>query len=284
MKSRSEIDRARALQANAYVHKFLVESGEYQRSPHFRPENRANVRAILEELRAALGTGTARMIDFGCGTGFMIDLAADLFDEIHGVDISPDMMQRVDRSRGNIFLHESPAEKTPFRDGEFDLATAYSFMDHLYDYADFLREACRVLRPGGMFYADLNPNRDFIVAMQAAEAGDLAALPPIVRREVEGALHNGEYYQQSFGLDGGLLEAAEPIKSFDAGFSAAEVAATARAIGFSECRIEHAWFLGQGRILHEESPTAAARIDAWLQSVLPVSSALFKYLRFRFVK
>lgn len=285
MTPNQDASRAETIQANIQVHAFLANAGEYNRSPHFRPENKQKIRGIVERVTTGFeGRAGTRAIDFGCGTGFMIDLMHDLFAEVHGVDITTDMMKQVDRSPGNIQLHECLAESTPFPDAHFDFATAYSFMDHLFNYADFMREAYRVLKPGGIFYSDLNPNRAFIRALEQATATAQPALTPLVEREVQGALHNGAYYQENFGLDGALLEKAEPIKSHDKGFDAAEVLAAAREIGFSDCKVEYEWFLGQAKVMHEQSMEQAAAVDAYLVSVLPMSFQLYKYLRFIFIK
>jgi ubiquinone/menaquinone biosynthesis C-methylase UbiE len=285
MTTKRDLTREDAIEANIYVHGFLANSGEYQRSPHFRPENREKVRHILERLTASIPTGgNAKLIDFGCGTGFIIDLATDLFAEVHGIDITQDMMKHVDLSSGNVHLHESLAEKTPFEDNCFEFATAYSFMDHLFDYHDFLKEAYRVLKPGGLLYSDLNPNRAFIDAMVRAETVIPADVSPLVQKEIAGALHNGAHYEQHFGLDGAMLEKAEPIKSIDRGFDANEVFAAAREIGFSDCKVEYEWFLGQAHIMHQQSPENAELINQYLTSTLPVSSHLYKYLRFILIK
>lgn len=281
----SKITREQALEANIYVHSYLANSGEYQKSPHFRPENIAKVRAIIARLTANLPprAAKAKAIDFGCGTGFIINLVHERFAEVHGVDITQDMMKHVNLSPGNIFLHESTAEHTPFGDNAFDFATAYSFMDHLFDYKIFLREAYRVLKPAGVFYSDLNPNRDFILAMACAEK----ATPfgsSIVEREIKGALHNGKFHEEDSGVNAEFIEKAEPIKTHDKGFSFEEVLESAKSIGFSRVGVEFEWFLGQGRVMHEQSHEKAKMIDEYLVSVLPASSPLYKYLRFIFVK
>jgi len=110
-----DITRDEAIKANIYVHSFLANAGEYQKSPHFLPENRQKVRKILERVTAPLaGRPDSKVIDFGCGTGFLMDLMKDLFTEVHGVDITLDMMNKVDVTSGNIYLHESLAENTQF--------------------------------------------------------------------------------------------------------------------------------------------------------------------------
>lgn len=272
------------LDANRAVHAYLVASGEYQRSPHFRPENVARVDAVVQRLRARQRPGTpSRAIDFGCGTGFMIERLWQRFDEVHGVDITPEMMAHVDRHGGHVQLHECRAEATPFDDATFDFASAYSFMDHLHDVRPFLAEACRVLRPGGIFYADLNPNRAFVEAMRQAQ-GWPHPVAPTVAREIQGALNNGAYYEASTGLDAATLELAEPGKSLRFGFDLREMLVEAQAAGFSSAEVEPHWFLGEAGYLHSAVPEQAAVIDAFLRSVQPAGNALFKYLRFVFVK
>jgi SAM-dependent methyltransferase len=272
------------LDANKYVHSLLVETGEYQRSPHFRPENIAKVHALVVLLTADVNKAESRAIDFGCGTGFMIDLMKDRFGEVHGVDITQAMMKEVDLSPGNVFLHEAMAERTPFVDDHFDFATAYSFMDHLFDVEDFLKEVHRVLKPGGVFFSGLNPNRDFIAAMDYAEQKAVMGVSPIVTREIKGALHNGDYYAENFGVDGAMLDKAEPIKALKKGFDAKEIYDLALDIGFSACRIDYDWFLGQGKVMHDQSFERAEQIHAYLSSILPVASPLYKYLNFIFTK
>lgn len=280
-----EITREKALEANIYVHSFLANSGEYQKSPHFRPENIAKVRSILDRLTKGFlqKSENNKAIDFGCGTGFIINLIHDKFTEVHGVDITRDMMKHIDLSPGNIFLHESTAEQTPFVDNSFDFATAYSFMDHLFNYQKFLQEAYRVMKPGGIFYSDLNPNREFILAMAKAEKSTSFG-SSIVEREIQGALHNGKFHEDDSGVSAEFIEKAEPIKTHDKGFDFDEVLSTARSIGFSKVSVEFEWFLGQGKVMHEISEELSHNVDDYLKSVLPASSSLYKYLRFIFVK
>ena len=110
------------LDANIDVHTRMV--GRYDaEEPHFRPENQEKVRGRLKALRARVPGG--RLLDVGCGTGFIIHLAVGVFEEIHGVDITPAMMARVRTDAGNITLHQSAAESMPLPDASFDAVTAY---------------------------------------------------------------------------------------------------------------------------------------------------------------
>ena len=279
--SKSGVERSEVLEANIVVHAHLAEAGEYNKSPHFYPENQAKVREVLRELVQELPSKSGtRLLDFGCGTGFIINLVHDLVDQVDGIDITQAMMDKVDLSPGNITLTLGEAENTPFPEGMFDMATAYSFMDHLLDYRAFLREAYRILKPGGILYIGLNPNRAFIQALsQLVQKGSTVSSPQVLK-EIEGALHNSDVYAESFGIEGEMLTRAEPGKSFDRGFDADEVTQAAERIGFSEFRVHHDWFFSEGVVLHGQSEADARCVDNYLRMLLPHTSMLYKYLRF----
>lgn len=142
--------------ANVVVHSRMA--AQYnEREPHFRPENKATVRARLQALRSEFG---GRLLDVGCGTGFIIDIAADLFDVVRGIDLTPAMLDRV-QLRPNVQVFCGDAAELPFGAADFDVVSAYSFLHHLQNLAPVLSEVHRVLRPGGCLYADLEPNRHF---------------------------------------------------------------------------------------------------------------------------
>src|SRR5947209_20567697 len=92
--------------ANIEVHTRMAST--YQSNePHFPPENRATVRRLLETLAARAGGG--RLLHVGCGTGFVIDLARDLFPRLDGVDLTPAMLEPVDCRLGHVLVKAAPA-------------------------------------------------------------------------------------------------------------------------------------------------------------------------------
>jgi ubiquinone/menaquinone biosynthesis C-methylase UbiE len=272
------------VRSNVEVHTRLAES--YDRDePHFRPENRAKVRSNL--LRVAERTGTGRLLDIGCGTGFVISLLADTFADIHGIDPTRAMLDKVDTSRGNITLHEGVAEALPFPEATFDLVTAYSVFHHLADHRPALTEAARVLRPGGVLYVDLEPNRAFWRAIDEVErthAHRLGELDEVVAREVRAVLHVEDDIHDRFEIAPEVFRAAEHIKSELGGFEPAEFEADALVAGFTSCETTYEWFLGQAALMHGSSPADATTVEKHLRRALPVSAPLFKYLRFEAVR
>lgn len=269
--------------ANIEVHTRMAES--YNRDePHFRPENKVKVRSKLERLKRA---GGDVLLDLGCGTGFVIDLAYDLFGTIHGVDVTQAMLDKVDVSHGNISLHNATAEALPFSDCHFDVITAYAFIHHVEDYTKVLREALRVLKPGGLFYIDLEPNRLFWAAISDLEhrspAGEMR-LSGIVTKEVDSVLHTDERVQKEFGIAEETFNKAEFTKSILGGLDPWGFQRQCREIGFSQCEVSFEWFLGQGAVMHGQSFSDAETIGKYLRSVLPLSAHLFKYLQFVLTK
>src|SRR5262245_13313333 len=112
------------LEANITVHSRLA--ADYSScEPHFRPENVAQVTRKLRKVADAAGRG--RMLDLGCGTGFMINIGRAIFDEIHGVDATQAMLDRVERSGpARIELFCADTGRFAPAPGSFDVVTAYS--------------------------------------------------------------------------------------------------------------------------------------------------------------
>jgi ubiquinone/menaquinone biosynthesis C-methylase UbiE len=249
--------------------------------PHFRPENQKKVKRRLEALRGRVSGG--RLLDVGCGTGFIIHLAVGLFDEIHGVDITPAMMQRVRTDAGNITLHQAEAEAMPFTHATFDAVTAYSFVDHVADQGALLREVARVLKPGGIFYADLVPSRLFWQALQELKRDSQHRYSDIVAREVEMVTANDQKVERQFGIEAGLFRRAEPGKE-EGGIDPAAFRDEALRAGFTSCETSFDWFLGQGAVMHEQSFADASVVETYLRRTSPLSDHLFKYVYFHAVR
>jgi ubiquinone/menaquinone biosynthesis C-methylase UbiE len=277
--SAPEINQMDAREANVIVHSKMA--ARYNESePHYRPENRAAVRQRLERLREETG---GRLLDIGCGTGFIIDLAADLFDAVAGVDLTPAMLARV-QLRPNVRLARGDATRLPFAGAAFDAVSAYSFFHHLDDLGAALAEAHRVLRPGGGLYVDLEPNRHFWRAIDSTREAITPASSQLVRDELASVLHTGERVEAEYGIPAQVFDLAEYNKAMTGGIDPEEFCRLARAAGFSSCEATYEWFAGQGKILHGVSAAAAAHVDGYLRQALPLSRGLYKYVRFRAVK
>ncbi len=97
------------------------------------------------------------VLELGCGVGAQMRLLLDRFPRTRftGVDIS-EVQLRAARAlladalaAGRVALLEASAYRLPFPDGSFDAVYTYWVLEHLGNPLGLLREAKRVLKPGG---------------------------------------------------------------------------------------------------------------------------------------
>ncbi|WP_461023282.1 methyltransferase domain-containing protein [Thalassiella azotivora] len=93
-----------------------------------------------------------RVLDVACGTGaVVVETLRRVGDPalLAGIDLSPDMLAVAWRKLAGVDLREGHAESLPFEDGSFDVVTCQFGLMFFDDRGAALREAHRVLRPGG---------------------------------------------------------------------------------------------------------------------------------------
>jgi SAM-dependent methyltransferase len=104
------------------------------------------------ELEAALKQGNAarpRVLDAGCATGALLAKLRDRGWACAGVELSPSAEYA--RTERGLDVRSASLEESRFPDASFDLVLASHLIEHLNDPAAFVREAYRVLAPGGSF-------------------------------------------------------------------------------------------------------------------------------------
>jgi ubiquinone/menaquinone biosynthesis C-methylase UbiE len=109
--------------------------------------------AWLALLRRLTGGRSLRVLDVGCGTGFLTLLLAELGNTVDGVDLAPEMLDRARAKAGDLgrsvrFL-EGDAESLVLPDAGYDLVVERHVIWTVPHPDAALREWRRVLRPGG---------------------------------------------------------------------------------------------------------------------------------------
>jgi SAM-dependent methyltransferase len=119
------------------------------------------MRGLEVEMKRCAARHTA--LEIGCGPGRLMRPMSRHFREVHGVDVSDEMI-RLARERlrdtPNAFpVHGTGADLAMFGDGAFDFVYSYAVFQHIPSRAvvfQYLREAWRVLKPGGILRCQLN--------------------------------------------------------------------------------------------------------------------------------
>lgn len=107
----------------------------------------------MEEIVRRHGAG-ARALDLGSGGGHVSYRAAPHVREMVACDLTAGMLAEVEaaakaRGLGNIAVQQAAAEALPFPDESFDLVLSRYSLHHWHGAESGLREARRVLKPGG---------------------------------------------------------------------------------------------------------------------------------------
>lgn len=174
--------------------------------------------------RQVLAGASGRTVDLGAGTGVNLDLYPETVSELVMVEPDPHMIKQLRAKaagRGGVELLEASAQELPFADNSFDTAVFTLVLCTVPDPELALREAARVLKPGGKllfiehvradeaslagwqdrlekpwrFLADgCHCNRDTVAMIESSplklervESGELPKTPPIVRPLVSGS-------------------------------------------------------------------------------------------------
>jgi len=89
-----------------------------------------------------------RVLDFGCGGGWLTKALSDFNCEIIGIDIAKSLVANSRKVNPNHNFLVANCMKLPFDGGSFDLIIGMGILHHL-NIRDALHECHRVLKPGG---------------------------------------------------------------------------------------------------------------------------------------
>jgi len=122
-----------------------------------------NLEAELKRLPKDANRRSWRALEIGCGPGRLLRPMSRHFGEIHGVDVSDEMIALArERLREIPHAHvhaTNGASLAQFADESFDFVYSYAVFQHIPSrdvVLEYMREIRRVLKPGGIFRGQFN--------------------------------------------------------------------------------------------------------------------------------
>ncbi|OYY12393.1 MAG: bifunctional 3-demethylubiquinol 3-O-methyltransferase/2-polyprenyl-6-hydroxyphenol methylase [Rhizobiales bacterium 35-68-8] len=116
-----------------------------------------------------------RVLDIGCGGGLLSEPLARMGAEVTGIDPAPGNVDvarlHAERSGLHIDYRAVPAEDLVAAGETFDVVLALEVVEHVADVGLFIRQAARLVGPGGLFVGStLNrTGKSFALAIVGAE-------------------------------------------------------------------------------------------------------------------
>jgi ubiquinone biosynthesis O-methyltransferase len=142
------------------------------------------VPARLAQFDRIVGDWTGkRVLDLGCGGGFMAEALAERAALVTGIDPSPraiGIARKHAEARGLAIDYAAGAgESLALADGSFDIVVCVDVLEHVEDLDRVIAEIGRVLKPDGLFLFDtINRNRLASLVMITFAENILRLLPP----------------------------------------------------------------------------------------------------------
>lgn len=119
-----------------------------------RAESKLKNPWVLATIIEELGSGSKKVLDIGCGAGFLSNALAYGKHQVEGIDMSEESLKiarKYDTTKTANYQYAN-AYELPFEDNQFDAVCAMDFLEHVEEPARVILEASRVLKPGGVFF------------------------------------------------------------------------------------------------------------------------------------
>lgn len=103
---------------------------------------------------AGLLHSPVKILDMGCGAGFLTHDMAKLGHEVVGIDLSEESLQVAEKldETGHVKYLQADVTNVPFPEASFDVVCAMDLLEHVENPQAVVQEAARLLKPDGLFF------------------------------------------------------------------------------------------------------------------------------------
>lgn len=157
-KMREDWDRRARENAYHYIH---TGRDEWSKDEFFETGRQVIAEQVLNDMGNICQGRSAkdlRVLEIGCGAGRLTRALAETFGEVHGVDVSDEMISLARENLASVsnihLIRNNGADLAGLPDGSFDFAFSYIVFQHISSRAiieSYVHEVRRVLKPGSLF-------------------------------------------------------------------------------------------------------------------------------------
>ncbi|GAB4185170.1 MAG: hypothetical protein Tsb0015_01910 [Simkaniaceae bacterium] len=129
----------------------------YTRADHpvalLRAENRIRIPWVVSEV-SAFFPEKCKILDIGCGAGFLSNALAKNGHEVFGIDLSQESLEiaKIYDDTETVAYQKADALALPYENSSFDVVCAMDILEHVPNPELLISEAARVLKKGGCFF------------------------------------------------------------------------------------------------------------------------------------
>ncbi len=148
----------------------------YERQPRRMSDldlqmRRETALAMLEDILADARTYPLAALDLGCGPGGLLAGIDASRLTVHGVDLSPEMIETARRTYRDHDYRVADATDLPYADSSMDVVFSTGVLEYIPEPERVLAEVLRILRPGGSFVVSFPNLQSIMRSLSRMEVG-----------------------------------------------------------------------------------------------------------------
>lgn len=227
MNSAASLTQDDITRANVLYHEKLAATYD-ERIELYHPKVTEYFARLLDRhlLSRIADLGNARILDLGCGTGYLEHFLAPRCRNVTAVDVTPGMLAVARRKHPTVAFVEHDVVSFPIEHASYDVIAENALLHHIKDYDAVLDRMMAGVKPGGFVLLGYEPNESAFRLL-----GPVRSLYRKLFQEKRVAKVNQD-------LDSDELEAAAEYHQFYGyGLSPARIEARLRESGFGEVEL-----------------------------------------------
>jgi len=116
---------------------------------HVADLKRRTFRLMLDRLARVSGVRLGRLLDLGCATGYLLDVAQQRGFEPFGIELNPFSAKQAQARFGADRVHCGTVDEAPFASASFDVAVMSDLLEHVRSPSRLLKRTHDLLSPKG---------------------------------------------------------------------------------------------------------------------------------------